>query len=73
MTKSKNGQKIIDSIPINQILLETDGPFTSLGSKKFTPLMVDSILDKICHLKKDYNSDKLKNVILNNFYDLIQN
>lgn len=72
MTKSKNGQKIIDSIPVNQILLETDGPFTSIGSKKFTPLMVDSILDKICHLKKDYNSDKLKKVILNNFYDLIQ-
>jgi len=72
MTKSKNGQKIIDSIPINQILLESDGPFTSIGSEKFTPLMVDTILDNICHLKKDYNSEKLKNRILSNFYNLIQ-
>ena len=37
MTKSKNGQKIIDRIPINRLLIESDGPFTSLGSKKFTP------------------------------------
>lgn len=72
MTKSKNGQKIIDSLPINQILLESDGPFTSMNSKKFTPLMIENILQGICNLKKDYKSEHVKNLILNNFYDLIQ-
>ncbi|WP_282161074.1 Qat anti-phage system TatD family nuclease QatD [Ulvibacterium marinum] len=72
MTNSKNGQKIIDRIPINQILIESDGPFTSIGSKNFTPLMVGEILDRICYLKKDYESKELKQKILSNFYGLIK-
>jgi len=72
MTKSKSGQKIIDSIPINQILLESDGPFTSIGSKKFTPLMVDKILDNICVLKKANEQNGVRKKILNNFYNLIK-
>lgn len=72
MTKSKNGQKIIDSLPINQILLESDGPFTSMGSKKFTPLMVENVMQGISNLKKDIKSEHLKEVILKNFYDLIK-
>ena len=64
MTKSKNGQKIIDRIPINRLLIESDGPFTSLGSKKFTPLMVDSILDGICHSKNDINPKEINQIFV---------
>jgi len=73
MTKSKNGQKIIDRIPNDHMLLESDGPFTSIGVKKFTPLMVDKILDEICYLKKDICHKELKHRVLSNFYNLIKN
>lgn len=72
MTKSKNGQKIIDRIPINQILMESDGPFTSIGSVKFNPLMVGNILDRICYLKKNYDKDETRQIVLMNFYNLIE-
>ncbi|MCK8480980.1 Qat anti-phage system TatD family nuclease QatD [Psychroserpens algicola] len=71
MTKSIKGQKIIDCIPSNQILLESDGPFISRGNNKFTPMMVNIVLDNLCVLKKS-NNDELKNIILQNFYDLIR-
>ncbi|WP_396633420.1 Qat anti-phage system TatD family nuclease QatD [Maribacter sp. R86514] len=70
MTKSKNGQKIIDCIPNQQILLESDGPFISKGPKIFTPLMVNMILDNLCLLKKS-NNEELKSTVLQNFYDLV--
>lgn len=70
MTKSKNGQKIIDCIPNNQILLETDGPFISNGTKDFTPSMVDVILDNICCIKE--SNTELRKTILQNFYDLVR-
>ena len=71
MTKSIKGQKIIDCIPSNQILLESDGPFISRGNNKFTPLMINIVLDNLCVLKKS-NNDELKNIILQNFYDLVR-
>lgn len=71
MTKSKNGQKIINCIPNHQILLESDGPFISKETKKFTPLMVNIILDNLCVLKKSIN-DELKRIVLQNFYDLVR-
>jgi len=71
MTKSKNGQKIIDYTPNNQILLESDGPFISRENNKLTPLMVNTILVNICVLKKS-KSNELKNIVLQNFYDLVK-
>ncbi|GFZ79807.1 TatD family hydrolase [Aquaticitalea lipolytica] len=72
MTKSKNGQKIIERIPLNKLLIETDGPFTSLNSKPFIPTSVDIILDSLVRLKSNHeNSDIVRERILKNFYDLI--
>ncbi len=69
MTKSLNGQNIINCIPNNQILLESDGPFISKGREKFTPLLVNLILENICILKK---SNSVKDIVLKNFYDLLK-
>lgn len=72
MTKSKNGQKIIERIPLDKLLIETDGPFTSLNSNPFIPTSVDIILDSLVRLKSNHgNSDMVKERILKNFYDLI--
>lgn len=38
MTKSVSGQKIISEIPLNKLLLESDGPFIKFKEELFTPM-----------------------------------
>jgi len=72
MLLSKNGKKIIDKIPINQILIESDGPFTTYGSQAFSPLMVDKILNAlISHRFKGTDSNVAGDSIRNNFKTLL--
>lgn len=51
MTQSENGKKIIDRIPIERILLETDGPFIKVDNQPSTPLVTKQILEKIVAFK----------------------
>ena len=64
MTQSENGRKIIEGIPVDRILLETDGPFIKIGNQPSTPLMTRLILDEITLLKQQEN---LLNTINENF------
>jgi TatD DNase family protein len=52
MTQSENGRKIIDHIPIERILLETDGPFIKVNHRPSTPLVVNLILNKVAIIKQ---------------------
>ncbi|WP_130855199.1 Qat anti-phage system TatD family nuclease QatD [Olivibacter jilunii] len=53
MTQSVNGAKIIEALPFERILLETDGPFTMLDNVPFTPLKVEIIINEIIRIKKN--------------------
>lgn len=55
MTQSENGRKIINHIPVNRILLETDGPFIKIGNQPSTPLVANLILKEIILLKQQKN------------------
>ena len=55
MTQSENGRKIIDHIPIERILLETDGPFIKVNHQPSTPLVTNLILREIANLKQQTN------------------
>lgn len=55
MAQSENGRKIINSIPIERILLETDGPFIKIGNQPSTPLLTNLILNEIIKLKRQEN------------------
>ncbi len=73
MIQSKNGRKIIDSIPLERILIETDGPFTKNGHKNFTPLMTPMILENFFQIKREFESlDTLRKMIHENFEKLIK-
>jgi TatD DNase family protein len=52
MTLSNNGKKIIDSIPNDRILLETDGPFVEYNKSPSTPLLTQVIAQNIKDIKK---------------------
>lgn len=67
MTISESGKRIIERLPIDKILLETDGPFTSFNSTSFSPIFCDKIYINI--LKN--NKLILPNTISENFKNLI--
>lgn len=53
MIKSQNGQKIINHIPKNHILTETDGPFIKINKKPVVPTDVCYIHDYLSELWED--------------------
>jgi len=74
MLLSKNGKKIIESIPLDRILLETDGPFTKKQNKVFTPLMTSIICEKLYLLKgKNESFEFFQKSIYGNFEKVINN
>lgn len=72
MTQSVNGKKIIGAIPLDRILLETDGPFTVLENVPFTPLNSEIIINEIIRIKNIDNSEEIEaSSFFNNFKYLL--
>jgi TatD DNase family protein len=69
MTLSDNGKKIIDAIPAERMLLETDGPFVKVNGKLSTPLATALTLERIIELKQDIG---VSAAIQSNFKRLLQ-
>lgn len=67
MTQSINGKKIIGALPVERILLETDGPFTVLDNVPFTPLNSEIIINEIIQIKK--NREKAEDIEVSTFYN----
>lgn len=47
MLKSKKGLSIINRIPLDRILVESDGPFTKVGNKESEPLNLHLMYEKL--------------------------
>ena len=47
MVRSKSGRRIIEEIPLDRLLTETDGPFIKFGGKPATPFAVSSIVEEL--------------------------
>lgn len=63
MIKSKNGKKIIDVIPMDRILIESDAPFTAGLSIDYNLFFINDIIEYLCKSKnidKQYICSKLK-------------
>lgn len=68
MTQSQGGKKIIDCIPPERILLETDGPFVKVDGQPSTPLNTNLTLVQVSILKKN---DTIGLTIRENFKTLL--
>jgi len=70
MTKSKAGREIIKNIPINKILVESDGPFVQVQGKPSTPekliLTYKNLNDILSKNITDIVYNNLKNLLVNN-------
>lgn len=71
MTKSKSGQKIIQNIPLNRLLTESDGPFTVISGKSFTPIDLNVIVSEVANLKNETEVN-VKKIIYNNFCRILE-
>lgn len=71
MLNSKNGKKIIEKIPDNQFLLESDGPFVKLNNKIFQPSDMNIIVRKLSE-QKNIPLPELKNRLYRNFRQLLE-
>lgn len=72
MLQSEKGKKIIDCIPIERMLVETDGPFTKRNNEVFTPIMASIIWEKLRLVKAESTSiEHFKKIVNDNFKHLI--
>lgn len=70
MTLSKSGQSIIKELPLERILTETDGPFTTLNKEITNPSDVRIVIDYVAKLHKEF-SDKIAEKVIKNYSRLI--
>ncbi len=70
MIRSESGKKIIQRIPKEFVLTESDGPFIEIGSKPARPEDVKVVIK---YLSNVYSIDieEVNTIIKNNFYKLI--
>ena len=68
MMNSAKGQIIIKSIPIERILVESDGPFTKVNSHKYNPSKLKDVYFK---LGEFLNCEGIDKIVWNNFKNLI--
>lgn len=70
MCNSQKGCEIVRHIPMDRILIESDGPFTKVNSKKYTPLMLCDVYERVSALKGCNDFEKC---IRENFLSLLTN
>lgn len=72
MTQSESGKKIIKRIPREQILIESDGPFTVYAKNPCTPMISKLIVSQITEVKQGFSEDDwAPELIANNFKNLL--
>lgn len=70
MTKSVSGQKIITEIPLERILLESDGPFIKYRKELFIPSYNMHTVDNLSKLL-NISQEKTLNIVNRNFKSIL--
>lgn len=52
MLANEAGRGLVDSLPEERLLIETDAPFTSVDDRKYDPALSIEIAEQIAHLKR---------------------
>ena len=68
MCDSVNGRKIISNIPIDRLLVESDGPFSKIGTKKYSPADLQQTYNLISNT---IGSKEISKLVFNNFKYLL--
>ncbi len=66
ITNTKSFQDLVQNLPANLLLVETDSPFLNPSKERNTPLNIPVIYDKIAEIK-GLNRHEIENIIYNNY------
>lgn len=69
MLSSIQGQKILKAIPLDRILIETDGPFVRYEKKIINPSAISNIYKEFSLF---YENEKIEEIIYKNFKEIIK-
>ena len=71
MVRSSRGQRLIQEIPRDRVLTESDGPFVELEGKPASP---ESVRETVGSLARIWDADAVEaqQVVLDNFRNLLQ-
>ncbi|MBQ20566.1 MAG: hydrolase TatD [Flavobacteriales bacterium] len=72
MIHSSNGRRIIDRIPIDRLLIETDGPFTKINGQLSTPISASLITEELVKYKNFRSEEFEKENLHENFIRLLK-
>ena len=70
MTTSNKGRKLIEIIPIDKLLIESDSPFVKVNNNIFMPNDLQTIISEIATIKQ-VDVKELKRMLSNNFLRVI--
>lgn len=70
MLKSSKGREIINRIPIEKLLIESDAPFTKGLNKEYSVFFIDKIYEYLSNTR-NLKEEELSTIIRNNFKTLL--
>jgi len=70
MLNSNSGKDIVNAIPVERLLLESDGPFIKLNKKPCTPNDVGQIVNGLSHLLS-IEKEQLSKLLWDNFKKIL--
>lgn len=71
MLKSESGRKIVDSIPIERMLIESDAPFTKGLENHYSLFFVKRVYEYLSNARH-IEEEQLSRIIKNNFKELLE-
>lgn len=72
MIKSKKGVDIISRLPLNRILIESDGPYIDNKGKPIYPYDLSEVYNYLAK-KNNISVDEIMNTVKDNFFGLVAN
>lgn len=70
LIKTQKGRKLIECIPLDRILIESDGPFTKIVAQKYDVRCINQVQQCIAEVKKMALED-IKKKLFNNFREIL--
>ena len=70
MLNSKKGQMIVNRIPEDRLLLESDGPFIKINNRVFRPVDLETVASKLSSLK-NIEKNRLMEILARNLNTLL--
>lgn len=70
MIKTQKGIKLIEYIPLDRILIESDGPFTKIVAQEYDVRCIDEVQQCVAEVKK-ISLEDIRKKLFNNFREIL--